>query len=52
LKRDGLRLRTEPARCTACGFVFGDRAERRLHTPSRCPRCRSERISEPRFRIE
>jgi predicted Zn-ribbon and HTH transcriptional regulator len=45
------RLRIEPARCLSCGFVFRERAARHLHAPSRCPRCRSERIADPRFRI-
>jgi predicted Zn-ribbon and HTH transcriptional regulator len=45
---DGLRV--EPAECEACGFVFHSRA--RVATPSRCPRCRSERIAPARFRIE
>lgn len=51
LRRGHARLRVEPARCLACGFVFQDRAPRHFHAPSRCPRCRSERISQPRFRI-
>lgn len=41
------KLEVEPAACEGCGFVFKDR--RRLTTPSRCPRCRCERISEPVF---
>jgi len=40
----------EPAECGKCGFVFRDR--QRINTPSRCPKCRSEQISEPRFSIE
>src|SRR5215203_628229 len=52
LRRGAVRLRIEPSRCLACGFTFQDRAARHLHAPSRCPRCRSERISDPRFRIE
>jgi transcriptional regulator len=52
LKRGSERLRIEPARCLSCGFTFTDRANRHLHAPRRCPRCRSERISDPRFRIE
>lgn len=36
-----------PARCEACGFVFKKRD--RLTAPGRCPVCRSERISNPRF---
>ncbi|HEX9943402.1 MAG TPA: transcriptional regulator [Thermoanaerobaculia bacterium] len=51
LRRGRERLRVEPARCLACGFTFHDRPARHLHAPSRCPRCRSERIADPRFRI-
>lgn len=51
LRRGSTRLRVDPARCLACGFTFTDRAPRRFQAPSRCPRCRSERISEPRFQI-
>jgi predicted Zn-ribbon and HTH transcriptional regulator len=52
LKRGPERLRIEPARCLSCGFTFTDRADRHLHAPRRCPRCRGERISDPRFHIE
>ncbi len=48
----GARLAVEPARCAACGFQFRNRAPRHFHVPGRCPRCRSERIDEPRLRIE
>jgi predicted Zn-ribbon and HTH transcriptional regulator len=51
LRRGSERLRIEPARCRSCGFVFSQRAARHLHAPSRCPRCRSERIADPRFHI-
>ena len=51
LKAGSARLRIEPARCLSCGFTFEDRAARHLHAPSRCPRCRSERIADPRFQI-
>jgi transcriptional regulator len=52
LKHCSERLRIEPSRCLGCGFTFNGRAGRHLHAPRRCPRCRSERISDPRFRIE
>ncbi len=42
-------FRIEPACCTKCRFIFSDR--NRLHTPSRCPKCRNERITEPRFSL-
>ncbi len=39
-----------PPSCRDCGYVFTDLTEPRR--PSRCPRCKSERISPPRFYIE
>jgi len=48
----GERLVVSPARCLACGFAFDGRGSRHLHAPGRCPRCRSERIADPSFRIE
>lgn len=44
------RFVLEPSACQDCGFVFHDR--RRLTRPSRCPRCRSEAITAPRYGIE
>lgn len=46
----GGRLRIIPSRCRLCGFVFAKRD--RLTRPSRCPRCRGESISRPRFILE
>ena len=46
----GERLMIVPATCGACDFEFRER--RRIETPSRCPKCRSERIDEPLFSIE
>jgi predicted Zn-ribbon and HTH transcriptional regulator len=39
----------EPASCQQCGFSFKKRT--RLSTPGRCPLCKSEHISPPRFKI-
>jgi predicted Zn-ribbon and HTH transcriptional regulator len=44
------RLRVQPSECLGCGFVFDERG--RLTPPSRCPKCKSERISAPSFRLE
>lgn len=44
------RLANEPPSCFECGFVFRER--RRATRPARCPRCRSPRISLPRFWVE
>ena len=44
------RFVLEPSACLDCAFVFRDR--RKLTRPSRCPRCRSEAISAPRYGIE
>lgn len=46
----GGTFRMEPASCRTCGFVFRNR--RRMTRPSRCPRCRSQRISAPAYAIE
>jgi predicted Zn-ribbon and HTH transcriptional regulator len=40
----------EPSACSDCGFVFRDRT--RLTKPSRCPHCRSEGITAPRYGID
>jgi len=44
-----MRLVMVPPRCANCGYVFKDLDKPRK--PSRCPRCKSERIEPPRFKI-
>lgn len=44
------RFLLEPSECQDCGYGF--RSRTRLTRPSRCPRCRSEAISAPRYGIE
>jgi hypothetical protein len=44
------RFLLEPSECQDCGFIFRERT--RLTRPSRCPSCRSENVSPPRFGIE
>ncbi len=43
------RLRKTAPHCIQCGFTF--EARQKHSRPSRCPRCKSERLSPPRFRI-
>jgi predicted Zn-ribbon and HTH transcriptional regulator len=43
-------LTVTPAVCKTCGFVF--RKRERFTRPSRCPKCRGERIEEPLFSLE
>jgi predicted Zn-ribbon and HTH transcriptional regulator len=43
------RLEVVAARCLKCSFEF--EAREKLGRPSRCPKCKSERIDPPRFRI-
>ncbi|MEM1526155.1 MAG: transcriptional regulator [Ignisphaera sp.] len=38
-----------PPRCRECGYIFKDLDKPKK--PSKCPRCRSERIEHPRFII-
>lgn len=44
------RFVLEPATCLDCGFVFRNRSK--LTRPGRCPACRSEQISAPRYSID
>lgn len=44
-----LALYMIPPRCRNCGYVFKDLSKPRK--PSRCPKCKSERIDPPRFKI-
>lgn len=44
------RFLLDPSACQDCGFVFRNRS--RLTRPSRCPQCRSEAITPPRYGIE
>jgi transcriptional regulator len=50
LERCGERLCMEPPRCLVCGVAL--EARTRAKRPSRCPHCRSERLTRPRFWIE
>ena len=45
----GRRFHLTPAECLSCGYVFSKRS--RFTRPSRCVRCKNERISEPVFQI-
>jgi predicted Zn-ribbon and HTH transcriptional regulator len=49
LSQAGERLLTLAPHCVKCGFVFEQRE--RHSRPSRCPHCKSERISPPKFSI-
>lgn len=51
LRHGQQRLRVTPAACADCGYEFRGRAPRHFHTPSRCPRCRSEHVLDARFRV-
>jgi predicted Zn-ribbon and HTH transcriptional regulator len=43
-------LKMEIPMCKTCGFQFKERTK--LKPPTKCPRCRKEAITEPRFWIE
>jgi predicted Zn-ribbon and HTH transcriptional regulator len=38
-----------PPKCRVCGYIFKDLDKPKK--PSKCPKCRSERIEKPRFKI-
>jgi transcriptional regulator len=45
-----LRFVLHPSECKECDFVFRDRS--RITRPSRCPRCRGESLTDPRYSID
>ncbi len=49
LGHGGEQLQMSVPHCIKCGFEFTQRD--RHSRPSRCPRCKSERISRPSFKI-
>ena len=49
LGHGGEQLQTMAPHCIKCSFEFSQRE--RHSRPSRCPRCKSERISPPSFKI-
>jgi transcriptional regulator len=51
LRVRGSKIEIEPAECLGCGHVFAVRGARRFHAPGRCPKCKAERVEEPRFFI-
>lgn len=44
------RLKISPAQCKMYGFAFRERS--RIKRPSKCPRCKHERIEAALFKIE
>ncbi|MBW1802180.1 MAG: transcriptional regulator [Deltaproteobacteria bacterium] len=48
--RPPARFQVAPAMCLNCGFVFEDR--RKLHAPSKCPKCKGTHIQDPTYRID
>ncbi len=47
MRGKGYIMEIEPARCKKCGYEF----EPSLRIPSKCPRCHSQWLSPPRFRL-
>jgi predicted Zn-ribbon and HTH transcriptional regulator len=45
-----MELRMEIPVCRTCGYRYNDRSK--ITRPSRCPKCKKEDITEPRFWIE
>jgi transcriptional regulator len=50
LSAQGKKFKITPASCVFCGFEFKDR--KRPTKPSRCPKCKNERIDPPKFRVK
>ncbi|RLE81312.1 MAG: transcriptional regulator [Thermoprotei archaeon] len=50
IRRKGGVLYMDPPRCANCGYIFKNLTK--PHKPSKCPKCKAERITPPRFIIE
>jgi len=48
LKRLSQKLIMKPAQCRECGFVFN---KKKIKYPSKCPKCKGQRILSPQFKI-
>jgi predicted Zn-ribbon and HTH transcriptional regulator len=49
LKRLHQKLIMKPAQCQECGFIFD---KKRIKYPSKCPKCKGQRILSPQFKIK
>ena len=47
-RADGHQIVIVPARCKACGFVYG---EEKLLKPGKCPQCKASRIFEAQIGV-
>lgn len=50
MREAGVDVRSLPADCPSCGFVF--EARKKAKRPSRCPKCRSGRLRAARYWTE
>jgi predicted Zn-ribbon and HTH transcriptional regulator len=48
LKRIPQKMIMRPAQCQECGFTF---EKKRIKYPSKCPKCKGQRILSPQFKI-
>ena len=51
LRNEGLQLVISPPSCNACGYVFRHK-KTELKIPSKCPKCREQRIEWPSIRVK
>jgi len=50
LKSKGIMLTVEPPSCIACGYIF-QQTINHLKIPSKCPKCKQQRINWPSIKI-
>lgn len=48
LKHSEYRAEIEASACKKCGFTFG---QEKLRKPSKCPKCKSTWLTEPRIKL-
>ncbi|HMF32921.1 MAG TPA: transcriptional regulator [Candidatus Lokiarchaeia archaeon] len=50
LRRENRVLLVQPPTCIACGFIFPV-AGKKFRIPTKCPKCRKERIAWPSIKL-
>jgi len=51
LKNEGIQLKINPSSCASCGFIFKQKFDS-LKIPSKCPKCKQERINWPSIEVK
>ncbi|MGQ4875219.1 MAG: transcriptional regulator [Promethearchaeia archaeon] len=52
LKKEGIKMEYVPPSCAFCGYIFKKTKDRFMKIPSKCPKCKKEKILWPSLKIK